>query len=271
MTDIQQWRTHAPDLDRLDCDILLAHALDCNRAEILAHPERTLGPATICQLDEWHARRRSGEPLAYILQTKEFWGLEFIVNGDVLIPRPDTELLVEQTLAVARADDRLLELGTGCGAPAIAIAVSASSEDRPMDIVASDISQAALCVARRNGKHHAVDVTWMHSDWFSQLHGTFNLILSNPPYVASDDEHLHMLMYEPQLALVGGADGLTAIRHIVTTAPNYLASNGWLLLEHGHQQGPAVCELLRAAGYLHSHSECDLGGHARVSMGRRPL
>jgi release factor glutamine methyltransferase len=276
VTNIQQWREAAAGLDRLDCDVLLAHALGCNRADILAHPERTLNSATLGRLDSWRSRRLSGEPLAYILQIKEFWGLEFTVTPDVLIPRPDTETLVEHALTVIRSGDRVLELGTGSGAPIVSICVAhrergnqARQSNPPLQATASDISAAALQLARNNAKRHGVAVSLLQSDWFAHIRGQFEVIISNPPYVASDDPHLSALTTEPRQALVAGRDGLDAIRHIVANAHKHLAPGGWLLLEHGYQQGQAVRELFHEAGYLNPRSEPDLSGHPRITKGHR--
>ena len=270
MTSVQQWRATADGLDRLDCDVLLAHALGCNRAAILAHPERRLEQATVCRLDTWRDRRLGGEPLAYILQTKEFWGLEFTVTPDVLIPRPDTELLVEQALQLLRAGDRLLDLGAGSGAVGVAIGKTCADQRRPVRITASDIARAALGVAQSNAKRHRVPVSWMLSDWFSRIDDSFDIIVSNPPYVAENDPHLADLGAEPRPALVAGHDGLDAIRHIVANAREHLTAGGWLLLEHGYNQGPSVCGLLRDAGFVEVRSEQDLSRQPRVSLGRNP-
>ena len=270
MTSVHQWRATAGGLDRLDCDVLLAHALGCNRAEILAHPERRLEQTTVGCLDTWRDRRLGGEPLAYILQTKEFWGLEFAVTPDVLIPRPETELLVEQALLLLRPGDRLLDLGAGSGAVGVAIGKSCADADRPLRITASDVDQAALAVAQSNAKRHGVAASWVLSDWFCRIDEVFDVIVSNPPYVAENDPHLADLSAEPRSALVAGHDGLDAIRDIVATAQGHLTAGGWLLLEHGYSQGPAVCQLMHDAGYVEVRSEQDLSRHPRVSLGRIP-
>jgi len=293
-----EWLTANADLDRLDREILLCRAAGLTRAQLLARPERPLDAATACRLADWAERRRRGEPVAYILGRKEFWGLELDVSPAVLVPRPDTELLVEvgaELLAPCRRSGRtkfglalaerahgrpaanpvggdsrpggrshLLELGTGSGAIAIALAreVSAAS------ITATDISPAALAVARRNAARHAVDIDWVASDWYAAIDGRFDLILSNPPYVPADDPHLAALGHEPRGALVAGADGLDAIRRICAGATGHLHPGGALALEHGWDQGAAVRTLLEQAGFAAVETRRDLGGQDRVTFGR---
>ena len=264
MTNIQQWRSSAG-LERLDCDVLLAHALGCDRAAIIAHPERPLSKPVLRLLDEWRQRRIGGEPVAYILETKEFWGLDFTVTPDVLVPRPDTEVLVERALANLAPGARVLELGTGCGAIAIAIAHTAPG----CSVTAVDISPAALAVAHSNGEKHGVQVTWLESNWFDGVQGRFDVILSNPPYVAEHDHHLNALAGEPRLALVAGKEGLDALRQIIGKTRRHLAPNGRLLLEHGYEQGPAVRHLLAGAKFTRIESVPDLAGHERVSTAVR--
>ena len=210
------------------------------------------------------ARRAAGEPVAYILGRKEFYGLELAVNPAVLIPRPETELLVD--LALQKEFSSVADLGSGCGALALAL-----KRQRPAArVVAVDASAAALAVARRNAVKHSLEIEFVHGRWCAPLAGErFDLIVSNPPYVASGDPHLAALRFEPARALVAGADGLDAIREIARAAPGHLAPGGWLLLEHGMGQERAVRELLAAAGLEEVASWPDLAGIARVSGGKR--
>jgi release factor glutamine methyltransferase len=213
-------------------------------------------------------RRRQGAPIAYILGVREFYGLEFGVTPAVLIPRPETELLVE--LALERIPEaaaaRVLDLGTGSGAIAVALA----HERRQARVTAVDVDYAALTVARANAKRHGASVRFFCGDWFGALPGeSFDLIASNPPYVAAADPHLAMgdVRFEPQRALVGGADGLDCIRAIVARAGAHLRPGGWLLFEHGYDQAEACRALLLAQGYKEVQSWPDLAGIARVSGG----
>lgn len=212
---------------------------------------------------DFAARRRDGEPVAYILGRKEFYGLPLAVTPAVLIPRPETELLVE--LALKRDFSTVLDLGTGSGAVALAI-----KKHRPAArMVAVDASAAALQVAKRNGAALGLDVDWRHGRWFSPLAAEgFDLIASNPPYVAAGDPHLAELRHEPATALISGADGLDAIREIVAAAPRHLARGGWLLLEHGIGQDLAVRALLERAGLEDLRTWPDLAGIPRVSGGK---
>ena len=210
------------------------------------------------------ARRAAGEPVAYILGHKEFYGLELAVTPAVLIPRPETELLVD--LALARRPQSIVDIGTGSGAIALAIKRHLPAAR----VVATDASAAALEVARRNAARFALDVELRHGRWFEPLSGErFEAIISNPPYVVMDDPHLAGLPYEPRFAIVAGADGLDAFRVLAREAPAHLRPGGWLLLEHGVGQHEAVRELLEAAGLETTESWPDLAGIPRVSGGKR--
>ena len=202
--------------------------------------------------------------MAYILGRKEFWSLELTVTPAVLIPRPETELLVEQALSVTERGQRILDLGTGSGAIAIAL----GRELNPTEIYASDISEAALKIAAVNASAHNVAIRLIASDWFANISGTFNTIVSNPPYVAHADPHLANLHTEPRDALISGGDGLDAIRHIIPAAARHIARSGWLLIEHGHDQGSAVRALMTEIGYRNVDSARDLAGIERVSQGQ---
>jgi release factor glutamine methyltransferase len=261
----------AAQLDPVDARALLRHALGVDEAYLIAHSAQVLSDAQSEYFAALAARRGAGEPVAYIVGRREFFSLEFEVTPAVLIPRPDTELLVEVALDKTAVDcgDRILELGTGSGCIAISIA-----KQRPhARVVAVDSSAAALAVARANARRHAVtNVEVVQSDWFDALAGQrFYLIVANPPYVAAGDPHLKQgdLRFEPAAALVGGADGLDCIRQIVASAPQYLSLGGWLAFEHGYDQSERSRLLLADAGYDEIFSITDLADIERVSGGRR--
>jgi release factor glutamine methyltransferase len=255
-------------LDALENRILLCHALGLTRVGLITQSHRTLTAAEGEALAALVARRQLGEPIAYIVGKREFYGLDFSVSDAVLIPRPDTELLVELALERLAPGAALLDMGTGSGAIAVAIAHS-----RPdARVSALDASAAALEVARANAVANGARVRFLHSDWYAALAGeTFDLIASNPPYIASGDVHLSQgdLRFEPAAALTDHADGLSALRTIVAGAATHLAAGGWLLLEHGYDQAEAVRALL-ADGYTDVQSWRDLPGIERVSGGRAP-
>ena len=255
-------------LDPLENRILLCHALGLSRVGLITASERLLTEDEAARLAELVRRRQAGEPIAYIVQQREFFGLPFQVSPAVLIPRPDTELIVELALERLPAQGRMLDMGTGSGAIAVAVA-----HTRPDAVVtALDVSDDALAVARANAATNGVRVRFLRSDWFTALAGdTFELIASNPPYIASGDTHLSQgdLRFEPVGALTDHADGLTALRAIVSGATDFLVAGGWLLLEHGYDQAEPVRALLAQAGYAEVQSWRDLGGIERVSGGRR--
>lgn len=258
-------------LDALDWRVLLCHALNTTRVGLITGSERALTPDEAQRFGDLVQRRLAGEPVAYLVGQREFFGLPFDVSGAVLIPRPDTELLVELTLARLPQGGRVLDMGTGSGA----IAVSLAHTRRDADVTALDVSADALAVARRNADANGVRVTFLHSDWFAALADTppFDIIASNPPYIASGDRHLSEgdLRYEPVGALTDHADGLSALRILVAGAPAHLAQQGWLLMEHGYDQADAVRTLLASAGYTDVQSWRDIADIERVSGGRRPL
>jgi len=249
---------------RLDAELLLAHVLDVPRASVIARDERELTPEELGDFERLLARRLAGEPLAYLTGVKEFWSLELEVTPDVLVPRPETELLVEWGASLG--GDTLLDLGTGSGAIALALA-----RERPAArVTAVDRSAAALAVARRNGARLGHAVEWLQGSWFEPVRGrAFSLVVSNPPYVAQDDPHLRELCFEPAMALSSGAEGLDALRAIIADAPAHLASGGRLLVEHGATQGAAVRELFARAGFAAIETRRDLAGHERATGGRR--
>jgi len=248
--------------------LLVAHALGADRAWLIAHADHPVDEAREGVARALLGRRRAGEPIAYILGRREFHGLDLAVTPDVLIPRPETELLVDLALArIAGESSRVLDLGTGSGAIAIAIAYAAPQ----VDVWAADASSAALAVARANAARHAPRVHFVLSDWFAGLRGQrFDLVVTNPPYVAADDPHLRQgdVRFEPRAALVGGTDGLDGIRRLVLEAREHLVHGGWLLLEQGHDQAEPVRALLEAADYTEVTSWPDLAGIPRVSGGR---
>ncbi len=247
---------------RLDAELLLAHVLDVSRANVIARDERVLTPEEQGDFEQLLARRLAGEPLAYLTGTKEFWSLELDVTKDVLVPRPETELLVEW--GVALAPRALLDIGTGSGAIALALA----SELPDARVAATDISAAALQVARANARRLRLEVQFAEGACYAPVDGAFDLIVSNPPYVAEGDPHLAELKFEPALALTSGPEGLDALRAIVAGAPQHLNPGGWLLVEHGAQQGAAVRALFAAVGFARVETRRDLAGLERATGGQ---
>lgn len=265
-------------LDRLDAQLLLLHALgksDSQRAWLLAHDDEVLEAAVADVFGQFSLRRAAGEPLAYIVGYKEFFSFRLNVDTRVLVPRPDTETLVQWSLEVLQdaamaRNPQILDLGTGSGAIAIAIALSLQTAGRPATVKAVDASAGALAVASENARRLRVDVQFIESDWLENVSGHFDLIASNPPYIASADPHLTALMHEPLQALTAGSDGLDDIRKIIAQAPGHLQPGGWLLLEHGYDQSVRVCELLFQQGFGQVQSRRDLAGIARCSGGQWP-
>lgn len=295
-------------VERLDAQLLLGHALERPRAWLLAHEEQTLDAALVQQLAAQLQRRAAGEPLAYVLGQASFRGLTLTVSPAVLIPRPETELLLEWALERARADRAwtpepasgaapgaasgaapasgaasasepapapepaasLLDLGTGSGALALAFA----AEQPGFDVHASDCSAAALAVARSNALRLGLQLQFHEGDWWQALRTSpvqrFLLVVSNPPYIAGHDLHLDALTFEPRGALTPEGDGLASLQRIIDGAPEHLLPGGWLLLEHGHDQGDAVRERLSACGFESASTRADLAGLARCSGARWP-
>jgi len=259
------------DSARLDAELLITHILNIPRARFISDPDQELAQRDLDDINSLIMRRKSGEPIAYILSQKGFWDLELKVTPDVLIPRPDTELLVETSLALfpGVAGIKVLDLGTGSGAIAIAIAKA-----RPQwHVSATDNSRAALAVALENAEAYRLhNLTLLQSHWFDKLpaENNYDLILSNPPYIPETDTHLQQgdVRFEPQQALVAGADGLDAIRYLIPASKPFLKAGGWLMLEHGYDQGEVVRELFVANGYKEVQQRKDLGGHVRVTLGR---
>jgi release factor glutamine methyltransferase len=246
--------------------LLLQETLGITAASVVAHPERELAPGDAARFRALVSRRAAGEPIAYLVGRREFYGRQFAVSPAVLIPRPETELLVDvgQAKLAACARPRILDLGTGSGCLAVTLALATGGE-----VVAADLSAEALAVACANAESLNAEVRFVASDWYSAIDGDFDLIVANPPYVANGDPHLSEgdLRFEPAVALASGADGLTALRLIVADARRFLRPRGWLFLEHGYDQGPAVTELLAAGGLRDIEQHRDLTGIVRVSGG----
>lgn len=261
------------DSARLDAELLLGKILGKKRSYLFAWPEQELTLDQQLAFQSLITQRLQGTPVAYLLGHREFWGLELEVSTATLIPRPDTELIVQ--LALERLANHsaptLLDLGTGTGAIALALAT-----ERPeAKIIATDKSVEALAVAQRNQqKLQLKNVSFLVSDWFNALAhiDRFDMIISNPPYIAETDPHLRQgdLRFEPRSALSSGVDGLRDLSHLIQTAPSYLKATGWLLLEHGYDQRSAITQLLKTTGYTEVACYQDLAGNDRVSLGRYP-
>jgi release factor glutamine methyltransferase len=250
----------------LDAEVLLAHVLGSRRARLKSHPEDIQNPVTHRTFLELIGRRVRGEPLGYIVGYREFWSLRLAVSPAVLVPRPETELLVERALALRTGvDGRVIDLGTGSGAIALALA----SERTQWQVTATDVSADALDIARSNAAHHALTrVEFLQGSWFEPVGARrFNLVVSNPPYIGATEPELSSanLAFEPRMALSPGADALACLRAIVNTAPPHLEHGGWLLLEHGATQAEDVARALVVRGFRHVRSHRDLAGHERMT------
>jgi len=269
---IQQLALEASDA-KFEAQLLLQNVLEVNRAWLLAHEHDTLPSKADADFEALLTRRLLGEPVAYILGCREFYGLNLTVTPDTLIPRPDTETLVEAALEKTPADANctILDLGTGTGAVALAIA-----KHRPhAQVTAVDASHAALRIAEHNAKQLGLaHVHFTLSHWFSAVEGErFNLIVSNPPYIEQHDPHLSQgdLRFEPMSALASGADGLNDIREIIAHSLVHLLPQGWLMLEHGYNQAQLVADLMAEGGLVDIKTIQDLGGNDRVTIGKNPL
>ena len=260
-------------LDRLDAQLLLLHVLgkpQIDRAWLITHDDEMLSVTAALIYSELCQRRKLGEPLAYIVGIKSFFGLDLLVDKRVLVPRPDTETLVEWALTFSGTCN-VLDMGTGSGA--IALAIKSSRPD--WQVTALDASSNALAVAQSNAMRLNLNVHFLQSSWFdaieeSKFNMKFDIIVSNPPYIVEGDPHMAALAHEPKQALTSGADGLDDIRHIIAQAPNHLNKGGWLLLEHGYDQAAVVRDLLNQRGFVHVQSKLDLAGIERCSGGLAP-
>ena len=266
----------ASDSARLDAEVLLAHALGKDRSYLYTWPERT-PDATVCDAYMQYVERRAGGcPVAYITGIKEFWSMPFVVTTDTLVPRSDTETLVQLAIdQLSTTPGPVLDLGTGCGAIAISIAKAMednSAGNQQIDVWATDNSVMALDIARNNARRLNTTVTFRLSYWFQHLQqipeGGWQLIVSNPPYLATDDAHLATLAHEPRQALVAADDGLADITEIAQCARNYLRTDGRLMIEHGVQQGHAVRTIFQKAGYRNVQTYTDIAGRDRVTAGQ---
>ncbi len=273
----QQRFAPVSDSAHLDAECLLSFALQKSSVHLRTWPEQELTSEVLQNFLTLVQRRELGEPIAYILESKQFWSLDLKVSPATLIPRPETELLVEQVVRIATQQSlsHILELGTGTGAIAIAIGTELSKMQAEMSapkITATDISVQALDVARHNSKTHQQSIKLLQSDWFTDIPPQqFDLIVSNTPYIELDDVHLTQgdVRFEPISALVSGGDGLTAIRHITQQAPGWLKHGGWLLFEHGYQQATAVRALFEDSGFLDVQTLKDLATNDRVTLGAK--
>lgn len=258
-------------IERLDAQLLLLHALgksQSDRAWLITHDTESLSEPVLLAFQVLCQRRQQGEPLAYLVGSKPFFGLDLQVDKRVLVPRPDTETLVEWALTLAVSSNKttsLLDMGTGSGA--IALAIKHSKPD--WQVTALDASIDALIVAQNNSKRLNLNINFLLSSWFDALSNEkFDVIVSNPPYIVESDWHMTALTHEPKQALTSGADGLDDIRQIIAHAPKFLTSNGWLLLEHGYDQAVAVRDLLDKRGFVQVQSKLDLAGIERCSGGQ---
>ena len=257
---------------RLDAEVLLAACLGKPRSHLHAWPEQVVGDPALSQYNDWIRRRAAGEPVAHLTGVREFWSLSLTVTPDTLIPRPETETLVELALEKMPpgAAWRVADLGTGTGAIALAIA----SECPRCQVIATDNSAAALGVAKTNARRLGIrNVRFLSGHWCNPLPATpFDLILSNPPYIAAHDPHLEAgdVRFEPRRALQAGDDGMEALARITACAFEHLRPGGWLVLEHGYDQGEPTTRLLQGAGYEEVSDHNDAAGLSRVSLGRRP-
>jgi release factor glutamine methyltransferase len=269
---------------KIDAQVLLCAVLDCNRAYLHTWSDKTLSDIQSVQYQQFLQQRSSGEPVAYILGYQEFYGREFLVSPATLIPRPETEQLVDVIVAqiaqiaqvntrtnVEFSTARVLDLGTGTGA----IAISAALECPAISVQAVDFVPAAVELANRNAQrlmpHCAERISILQSDWFTQVSGTFDIIVSNPPYVELDSEYLAQgdVRFEPDSALTAADNGLADIKLIIEQAPEYLQKEGWLLIEHGYQQADSIQALFLATGFSQVSTLCDYAQHPRITLGQK--
>ena len=255
------------DSPKLDAEVLASWVLQKNRAWLYGFGDYVLQPEQTSQLELGLSQRAAGYPLAYITGEREFWSLSLATDPSTLIPRADTETLVEWALSLPLlANAQVLDLGTGTGAIALALA----SEQPSWHVQGVDFQAQAVALAQKNAQRNGLNqVVIFQSDWFSSVTQRYDLIVSNPPYIDADDLHLHQgdVRFEPHSALVADDHGLADLQHIVSSAPHFLKQQGWLLLEHGYQQAEAVQNMLSAEGFISIETKCDLAGHPRITGG----
>lgn len=251
---------------RLDAEILLMDALDLDRTTLYTYPENRIEADQEATYKQFIARRRQGEPVAYIMGQQEFWSLDLEVTPDVLIPRADTELLVELALEKGgKAPKTVIDLGTGSGAIALALKL----ERQQWDVFALDCSKASLDVAKRNCERYQAKISMIQGLWLNSFKAhSFDLVVSNPPYIDPEDPHLNDLTFEPKQALIAQQQGLADLVHLAKEVPKYLKTKGWLMMEHGFQQAQAVQQALNQAGFSRVKTFQDLAGHDRVTIGQ---
>ncbi len=255
----------------LDTQVLLSYVLQCNTAHLAAWPEKNLSEEQQAQYLQLIEQRKQGSPVAHLTKQREFWSLNFAVNDSTLIPRPETETLVEYILS--KFDDkeslRLLDMGTGTGA----IAISIASEKPTWEIYASDLTEDVLALAKHNSEDHQTNnITFIQSNWFTDIsHNNFDIIVSNPPYIASADLHLEQgdVRFEPESALISGETGMDDIEHLCSHAKSYLKDDGYLIVEHGYNQKQLVTECFAKNDFINIEQKQDLSGHTRMTAGEK--
>lgn len=271
LTAASQQLANSSDSPALDAEVLLSHVLKKNRSYLRAWPENRLNTMQLSQFQNLIQQRQAGHPIAYLTGTREFWSREFLVTPEVLIPRPDTECLIDLALSLIPADSdcHIADLGTGSGI----IAITLAAERPQSQVTACDLSATALVIATENAKRHQINnIRFYQSDWFANLpKQPFQIILSNPPYIATDDPHLQQgdVRFEPRSALIAKQRGLSDIESIAEQAKHWLEINGHLLVEHGYDQEAAVQQIFNNAGYTNVQTYRDLSGQPRVTYGKR--
>jgi release factor glutamine methyltransferase len=257
----------------LDAQVLLTYVLNCNTAHLAAWPEKQLSEEQNSRFLQFIQQRQRGNPVAHLTGTREFWSLDFLVNNSTLIPRPESETLVEFILTnfSDKKDIKLLDMGTGTGAIAITIA----KEKPEWRTLASDVSEQALQLAIKNSERHQTsNISFIQSNWFNNIScNDFDIIVSNPPYIAADDPHLQQgdVRFEPEKALVSGSTGMDDIEHLCSHSNNYLTNNGCLIIEHGYNQKQQVAECFTKNGFIQIEQKQDLSGHIRMTTGKRQV